>query len=447
MLIQFKLSNFRSFNEEQTLSMVAAGGRDKTHPDNFIAPETVGSAKFRLLKTAAIYGANASGKSNLIKALRAMRKFVLESATRMNEGDPVRCAAPFRLASESKTRPSTFEITVVIAQVRYVYGFSVTSQQVEEEQLVVHPAATSKGQCWFHRRFDVSAAKHQWEFSGPLNAFGKVLEERTRQNGLALSRGAEQNIAELRPLFLWLRDEAVVMDLSVEPIGFVLDIASQILKDPVFKERVERMVNEADLGLDAVVVEERQKATKDVLPTFDDSEETKEFSGFLAKMWSIQGEFGTNIRTIHKGSEPDLREEFNFFSDESKGTQRFFALTGTMLSALDNGGLIVADEFDCSMHPLLTRKLVELFNSKEANQRGAQLIFATHDVSLLNPALFRRDQLWIVEKNAAGASQLFSLHDFRPQPRTIEAFWRGYLAGRYGGIPKFGPMLENLKVR
>jgi AAA15 family ATPase/GTPase len=214
-----------------------------------------------------------------------------------------------------------------------------------------------------------------------------------------------------------------------------------------FKERIERMVHEADLGLDAVVVEERKRATSDMLPPFDQWDETGEVFGFVAKLFSIRGDEGTKIRTIHIGSDPASREEFDFFSDESKGTQRFFALTGPILSALDNGGLIVADEFDCSMHPLLTRKLVELFNSKEANQRGAQLIFATHDVSLLNPALFRRDQLWILEKNVAGASELFSLHDFRPQPRTIEAFWRGYLAGRYGGIPKFGPMLENLKVR
>jgi AAA15 family ATPase/GTPase len=135
--------------------------------------------------------------------------------------------------------------------------------------------------------------------------------------------------------------------------------------------------------------------------------------------------------------------------DESNGTQRFFALAGPFLDALAKGTVVVVDELECSMHPLLTRKLIELFQSPEANKSGAQLIFATHDSTLMDPELFRRDQIWLVEKNRRGASELFSLYDFdtKDRPRNTEVFQRNYLAGRYGGVPKFGPTFEDLEFK
>jgi AAA15 family ATPase/GTPase len=139
--------------------------------------------------------------------------------------------------------------------------------------------------------------------------------------------------------------------------------------------------------------------------------------------------------------------QFNFLEAESHGTQRFFALAGPLLDALDQGGLLVIDELGCSMHPTLTRKLIELFQTRDANQRGAQLVFSTQDSTLLDLELFRRDQLWIVEKDAAGASQLASLYDFEEKPRNNEALQRRYLAGRYGGVPVFGPTFEDLELK
>jgi AAA15 family ATPase/GTPase len=198
------------------------------------------------------------------------------------------------------------------------------------------------------------------------------------------------------------------------------------------------MVRDADLGISDIEVAE-DKPSKDAMP------ETVRalFSEKLIREFMQSPEATTlAIHTIHRslGSE----EEVTFdFEDESRGTQRFFALTGPFLDALDNGWLVAVDELDCSMHPLLTRNLVKLFQSS-ANKKGAQLIFTTHDTSLMDPELLRRDQIWITEKNAAGATELRSLYDFKEKSRSTEAFEKRYLAGRYGGIPSFGRTFEDL---
>jgi hypothetical protein len=134
--------------------------------------------------------------------------------------------------------------------------------------------------------------------------------------------------------------------------------------------------------------------------------------------------------------------------DESNGTRRFFAIAYPFLKAIDTGTPLIIDELECSIHPLLTRRLIELFQSPAANQKGAQLIFATHDTTLMDSQLFRRDQVWLVEKNSSGQSTLTSLYDFKPdhRPRSSEAFQRNYLAGRYGGVPSFGPIFEDLEI-
>ena len=145
---------------------------------------------------------------------------------------------------------------------------------------------------------------------------------------------------------------------------------------------------------------------------------------------------------------PMKRSDFSLEEDESNGTQRFFGIVGVVLDALDHGDLLVVDELDCSMHPHLTYKLVEMFQSAEANPKGAQLVFATHDTNLMTPALFRRDEIWLTEKGANGGTELFSLSDIKSKnrPRKEEPFEKHYLAGRYGGVPSFGPALETFGI-
>ncbi|MBM4032520.1 MAG: ATP-binding protein [Planctomycetes bacterium] len=424
MLIEFRVSNFRSFREEQVLSLVAS--RDKAHPENLIP-----AGKFSLLKSAAIFGLNASGKSNLIQAMAVMEAFVLGSATKMNQGDKIPGIVPFRLTPETRDKPSTLEVTAIVEGARFNYGFSATRERVHDEWLTVWPDE-GRPRNWFDRRFDPATRETNWVFGGPLKGEERVLRERTRDNGLVLSRGAEMNIGAVARFFTWFREGIFSVDLSDRP-DWLMSLTAEWVKDYAsYRKFVTQLLRHADLGIDGVS-----------LLQDDPRNATPPVTGRAAPPRRIA------IRSLHRIAGTDQVEEFGFEEAESNGTKRLFALAGMLLLALQSGQALVVDELDCSMHPLLTRKVIELFQSPTRNAKGAQLIFATHDSTLMDPELFRRDQIWLTEKNEAGATQLFSLHDIEEEkrPRNTEAFQRNYLAGRYGGVPKFGPFLEDIKAK
>ncbi len=424
MLIEFRVANYRSFRDEQTLSLVADGAKDSSHPGNLIP-----QGKFDLLKAAAIYGSNASGKSNLFHALTNMVVFVRNSAKKMTLGDPIPWSVPFRLDVEFRHQPTSFEVTVLIDGTRYVYGFSATSERVHDEWLNVTPPAPKKEQRWLERIYDPETNLTKWIFRGPLAKERKLLGERTRENGLVLSRGAELNVAALQELFLWFSKSVFGLNLA-GPVDVLLDLSlSWAAENEARQQRVLDLIKHADLGIEGIVLRQIESRTQDIA--------------------SDNGRPSFEIRTMHCVGGADEMELFDMSTDESQGTQRMFALAGPILDALDTGALVVVDELECSMHPLLTRKLLELFQSPQANTQGAQLVFATHDTTLMDPTLFRRDQIWLVEKDRDGASQLFSLYDFNngKRPRNTEAFQRNYLAGRYGGVPNFGATFEDLELR
>jgi hypothetical protein len=464
MLIEFRIGNFRSFDELQTFSLVASS--DERHPDNCIPFH-----KLKLLKSAAIYGANASGKSNLIKAIGFMRQFILFSATTMNVGDEIP-VVPFQLNPDSRGKASLFEVGFAVGDVRYQYGFTATSKRVEDEWLIAYPKG--RAQHLLERSFDLETEKTKWTFRGELHKEGRLLKERTRENGLVLSRGADLNIAPLTTVFLWFRQKMSVLDLSTPPASLIDQTALRLKEDPTFRDRVLRLIRHADLGIsDLEVAEEQARYSTWIVPTPTvfvggapvSSGTTSGFTMTAVNVPpSLTGPFisgaGTlnytssgisfppvhTIRSIHRSPGGEA-VRFNFLEAESNGTQRFFALVGPWLDALDQGAGLVIDELDCSMHPSLTWKLVELFQTKDANPKGAQLIFSTHDSTLMDLELFRRDQIWIVEKNRAGGSRLSSLYDFEEKPRNNEAVQQRYLAGRYGGVPVFGPTFEDLELK
>lgn len=449
MLVEFRVANFRSFKEEQTLSLVAANADDK-HRGNLIE-----QPKFNLLKAAAVYGANASGKNNLIRAIGYMSLFVRDSATKINQGDKIPGMAPFRLAPASRQEPSRFEVVVIVDGTRYEYGFAATRERVHDEWLTAYPPGKNKRrQRWFERSWRSDDDRTDWKFRSPLTSRAGLLKETTRANGLILSRGAELNVKPLTPLFMWFRLHLWLFDLSSTPAELVQYSAKRIKEDQGFHDRVLRLIRHADLGIDGFAVAEQ------TLPEeIDDDGSGLELAEAARKAHNalreasrpVAAAYGIDptrltVKALHCPMGTKSYVAFDLVKDESNGTQRFFALAGPVLDALDTGSVIVADELECSMHPLLTRKLIELFQSPRENKKGAQLIFATHDSTLMDPELFRRDQLWLVEKARSGASELFSLHDFdtEDRPRSTEAFQRRYLAGRYGGVPNFGPTFENL---
>ena len=439
MLIQFSVKNYRSFREEQTLSLVA--GKDGAHLDSLINCE----GKLRLSKVASIYGANASGKSNLVKAMKAMRDLILVSATQMNLGDRIKFVSPFRLDTSTVQEPSRFEITLLIEGDIFVYGFSATKEQVHDEWLFVQPQGKRSSK-WLQRSRDKASGVTSWAFRGPLKKEAGLLKGKTRDNGLVLSRAAELNIEAVTPLYLWFRKMFWSFDLSDPPTGLRQLTAERMNEDEEFLNRVIRFIREADFGIDSLSVKEGEwlQSVPDDAPK--ELHELREVFVNLQKLVSSEKVVRFSITTEHSLNDGETQIPFSLEEDESNGTQRFFALAGPILSALSNGDLLVIDEIDCSMHPLLTRKVVDLFQSPEENTKGAQLVFATHDSSLMDPTLLRRDQIWLTEKRANGATELFSLYDFGSdsRPRKDTAFEKNYLAGRYGAVPDFGPFFEDL---
>ena len=440
MLIQFSVQNYRSFREEQTLSLVA--GKDGAHLDSLINC----AGKFRLSKVASIYGANASGKSNLVKAMRAMERFVLVSATGMNLGDRIEFVSPFRLDGSTAQEPSRFEITLLIEGDIFVYGFSATKEQVHDEWLFVQPQGKRISK-WLQRSRDKASGVTSWAFRGPLKREAGLLKEKTRDNGLVLSRAAELNVEAVKPLYFWFRKTFWVLDLSYPPMHLGRFTAERMNEDKEFRNRAIRFIRETDFGIDGLLVKEEE-----FVPSIPD-DAPKEFREMFVALQNLGKKLVDrekltrfSITTEHSFNGGEAKISFSLEEDESNGTQRFFALAGPILSALSDGNLLVIDEIDCSMHPLLTRKVIELFQSPEENTNGAQLVFTTHDSSVMDSTLLRRDQIWLTEKRANGSTELFSLYDFGAdsRPRKDTAFEKNYLAGRYGAVPSFGPFFEDL---
>ncbi len=427
MLISFTVENFRSFGDEQVLSLV--GDKDTSHRDHVVE-----FTDFGLLKAAALYGSNASGKSNLVKAIRFVDSFVVTSATRMNLGDPIVGAEPFRLDAARAGRPCSFDVRLLLDGKEYQYGFSATTERIHEEWLHVKRDGSRLSNP-LRRTFDAATGKTDWKLRGELKE-AKEVTKKTRENALFLSRAAEMNVGFVKDLFLWFRSRLWNFDLATRPATMMEETARRIEKEPTFRRRVERLIHDADFGIEGL-----RSFPEDAQQMF---------------LWSSEGEdliaesgFKRHaVRARHRLANSAESIEFAL-EDESNGTQRFLALIGPVLDALDKGHILFVDELDCSMHPLLTRKLIELFHSPEANPKGGQLVFTTHDSTLMDRSLFRRDQIWITEKNRNGATELFSLADVGGgrRPRKSEAFEKNYLAGRYGGVPSFGPALEDLEVR
>lgn len=438
MLVEFRVANFRSFREEQTFSLIAS-------KDEKLAGNLIPSSRFNLLKSAALYGANASGKSNFIKAISFFKGFVLASATRMNQGDPIENIAPFRLDATSRTQPSFFEITLLVDKTLYRYGFSATVERVYDEWLVVLPAEGKKSQSWFDRRFNSETQNTTFTCRGPVEEHEKLLRERTRDNGLVLSRGAELNIKPLSDLFLCIKNQLGVIDSSADIDILVRLAMHEINEEPKIADTVQKIMRDADLSIERIEVCEQSDLSKIT------AEAPKEFRSAIEAMFnSLPGNvkpIKRTLKTFHTVSNSGELSEFDLVNDESQGTMRFFSIVVPLVKLIDSGATVFVDEIDCSMHPLLTRKLIELFQSPEVNPSGTQLVFTTHDSSLMDVNLFRRDQIWLAEKNSDFATTLCSLYDFQERPRNTEAIERNYLAGRYGGVPHFGATFEDLILK
>lgn len=430
MLIEFKVKNFRSIRDEQTLSLVATKA-NKELPDCIIDKPLKGLAGLEFLKGAALYGANASGKSNVLLALKYLADLVEDSATEFKPGDPT-WAEPFKLDPTYKTKPSEFEVTFETDGVRYLYGVAVTSHRVVEEYLYAYPEG--RANCWCHRTFDPDSHSYEWEKPSGSFKHDAKLQDYTKENVLFLSQGADLNHPQLMQVYMWFKTQLRFLNLGADG-GLHPLITLKYFEEENDQQRVLNLIKSADIGISDIRVAERELNLENI--------KGKIPPDLLSRMLekNSEGKLTTpEINFLHHDIEGNTIS-MDFEDEESAGTQRFFSLLGPWLDILKNGYTVFIDEIDTSLHPLLVRELLKLLFCAQNNPNGAQIVFTTHNPVFLDQTLLRRDQVWFTEKDDSGATSLYPLTDYNE--RGNAALAKRYLAGVYGGIP-FLP--EGLKL-
>lgn len=414
MLLQFKVKNFQSIKEEAILSMVPSS--DKSHPEN-LAHE----GKKDALKSAAIYGANAAGKSAVIRAFVAAIMAVRTSDTR-NITQKIPGMVPFKFDEETAQGPCSFEFYFVAQNgVPYRYGFTADADCVHEEYLYYYSSARpsrifERGDKFTYNQADESS-------------FSKY-EEKNTPNKLFLATATNWGNAKTAPAYQWLADSIDVY----EPDFTMQTLALQAFeKDEQgeLKQFTLSLLRQADINIDEIKV--------DIVPL---SNQAKELV-FTDSAGNPVPQGQVKAVRIHAGHhvQSESGKEAKFFLDlneESLGTKQLFWLSPILKEVFGKGKTMVIDELDRSLHPFLVQFLVELFHTPEINQTNAQLIFTTHDTTLLSLDTFRRDQIYFVEKDPhTAATELYSLDEF--SVRKNENIEKGYLLGRYGAIPYLRP--------
>ena len=424
MVIRFTAENFRSFKEKQELTLVATSLKEL--PGALIHIE---GFSHDLLRVAAIYGANASGKTNVLKALSFMCSTVRNSHSKWDPEAKIN-RQPFRL-NQSEGKPSSFEIEFLVSGTPYRYGFVVNTKRVLEEWLLAYPQG--KQQLWFTRKEEQKEGQEpavRFSFGRHLSGENRAIEALTRKNSLFLSAAAQNNHGMLLPVYNWFAANA---HFVMSPRNSAQRTAD-LCKDDQHKEILANMLSSVDFGVTGLRVEEIRLDGLD-----EQVEQIKKFRTALRDMMSlfdqqINLETATKLFLLHRGSG---KEPVEFpLEEESAGTSAYFALLGPAISVLEKGGVLCVDELDSSLHPLLALELVKLFNDEKRNPMGAQLVFNTHDTNLLDNSILRRDQIWFTEKDTQGATHLYPLSDFTP--RKNENLKRGYLQGRFGAVPFIG---------
>jgi uncharacterized protein len=414
MLIEFRVSNFKSFKDEQVLSMVASS--DDSLPDNIFQIEE--KSKLRLLRSVVIYGANASGKSKLLEALNLMCSFVIDSVN--EQPDATIDVEPFLFDKESASAPSEFEVTFIHNEIRYQYGFSANSKRILKEYLY----ATPKGRTvpYFQRNWNAENGEDDYFFGASLKGYNEIIKQLVRNNALFLSYAAALNHPILSEVYKWFARPIFVFQNDRRRSRILVSDLKQVESQDVHK-RIQELLKFADLGVSDFQYKEvgdypYPLSASGVTNVASDKAETERLR------WA-------EVELLHPSTDQELIPLA--LVKESRGTQQLFYLSRTLLKALVEGKIVLADELERSLHPLLVRSLIQLFNNPKTNICNAQLIFNTHDTTLLDQTFFRRDQIWFTEKDAGGASHLYSMLEF--SPRKGESLAKGYLQGRYGAIP------------
>ncbi|MFC9854993.1 AAA family ATPase [Streptomyces prasinus] len=405
MLLSFRVANHRSIREETELSLVS------TELNEYTARETGARAEGRpisVLPAVGIYGANASGKSNVLHALRFMRSAVLDSLADWSRRTGIP-REPFALAPEAREENSFFEVDLLLGgdRVRYTYGFELSDERVEAEWLHAYPSG--RRQIWFDREADRPDDEGgEFRFPGTgLKGQKDLIVTSTRPDALFLTVGATLNNPALAEVHRWFVDNLWLVAPG-EDVPHRTEWTRGKLADrtagAALRKRLGALLAAADLGITGLTLDPES------------------------------GE----VQLLHRTADGTPRP-LDFWHQESLGTQAWFAFLGPLFDVLEKGGVLLADELDSSLHPILAAEVIRLFQDHEANPCPAQLIFTTHDATLLGPSVAERpldrDQVWIALKNSTGESRLYPITAAR-KARRDDNLERRYLHGHYGGVPR-----------
>lgn len=396
MLLEFCVKNFLSIKDDLKLSFVATTLKESlSEPNDVIRISDMGLA---LVRSAVIYGANASGKTNVLKAIAFYKSFIMNSFKNGQAGESID-VENFRLNASTVQEPTTMEATFTVGEYLYRYGFEVGEKAVHAE--------------WLYRRMNRKRSKeveifYREETGVTVHAKSPLMQDlvnrkMVRDNALLLSTAAQFNETTAVDILHWLSDTQVLFCSEDDKMWLQ---AIRHLDDEKMRERIVRFAKYADLGIENIT------------------------------------KIDNRIVSSHRQYDDEGRETndvaFSFSGNESEGTIKYFSLAYPIIDALDNGKRLVVDELDSKLHPLLVRKIVTLFNSTETNPKGAQLLFTTHDTFLLSAGLFRRDQVWFTQKDNFGATEAYSLAEYKV--RGSSPFERDYLQGKFGATPIIGDM-------
>lgn len=410
MLLEFSVKNYRSFKEEQTLSMVASKltGHER---DNLFESDDM-----NVLKSAIIYGANASGKSNFIKAFGYMKSMVLNSV-QISTKEYQLTAPVFLLDEAMEEKASEFKILIKLENNKYHYHFAVKDGNITFERLSFWPH--SREALLFER------SDKGYKFGSYFKEEAKDLEDKTAPKTLFLTVAAQFNSNFAQRMMNWFHQFNVI---SGSVTGrYQRFTANKVFEKEDFKNKVSALMYKADLGIESIDIREiEEQSLPESLP-----EELRE--SLINKK---------EVFSLHKVRRTDGGEKlvrFHMDTMESEGTRRYFDFAGPIIDTLENGGVLVVDELDAKLHPHLTRHIILMFNSEESNPNKAQLIFANHNTSFLSQRYFRRDQIWFIEKNEEHASELYALSDYKDESggkvRKDRSLENEYNQGKYGAVP------------
>lgn len=426
MFVQFSFKNYLSFKDEATLSMLAAKIKSK---DKNLDKRSVFNAfpDIDLLKTGVIYGANGSGKSNVFSALSFMKRMVINSSKESQADEDIN-VLPFKLNPRYEDEPSSFEMIFIINNKLYEYTFAAVRNKITSETLSVIEKNKDEVILFERSAKEINVHKQFKEGIG--------LEKRTRKNALFLSVCANFDGEVSKSVIRWFRKIRVIQGMS--DIGY-LPFTVKLLDDENKRKKIKSIIDMFDLDIVNISksqVEQTEKKESELLDAiFTTIKKDSRFKNVSLPQHNPLGVSTTHNRFNDDGVFVDTIN-FELGENESEGTKKLIALAGPLMDTFDNSYILFIDEFDARLHPLITKKIVRMFNSLDINKNNAQLVVATHDTNLLDKDELRRDQIWFAEKDSLGGSHLKQLVEYKV--RNDASYRKGYFEGDFGAIPMLG---------